>query len=70
MPDGHARRVRARLLRISFAIPVSVVLVASSVVLMTVPTTTRGWVTGSASCAAMFLAIVYTGAAVNAQRRR
>jgi 1,4-dihydroxy-2-naphthoate octaprenyltransferase len=70
VPDRRERRASARLLRISIAIPISVVLVALSVVLMTVPTTTRGWVTGSTAGAAMFLAIVYTGAALNAQRRR
>jgi hypothetical protein len=45
-------------------------LVAVSVAVMTTPPVSSRWAAGLAASAAMFLAIVYIGAAINARRRR
>ncbi|PYY39311.1 hypothetical protein [Curtobacterium sp. MCPF17_046] len=58
------------LLRLPVALPVSASLVAASVAVMTTPPASDRWVTGLAASAAMFLAITYTGAAINERRRR
>jgi hypothetical protein len=60
----------ARLLRLPVALPVSASLVAVSVAVMTTPPVFGRWAAGLAASAAMFLAIVHTGAAINARRRR
>ncbi|PZE81719.1 hypothetical protein [Curtobacterium sp. MCBD17_032] len=58
------------LLRLPVALPVSAGLVAVSVAVMTVPLVSSRLAAGLAASGALFLAILYTGAAIDAHQRR